>query len=133
MGNIPYILLGAAFMALGGISLAKGNKIGKKRSACTEGSIIEVKEELISKTDKAGSGERHRYTPIFGYSVEGRDYTCRGVYAYDDKKRFKAGDKVQIWYDPLNPKNAGIKEEQKGRGKTGVEMIVFGGLLSVLA
>ncbi len=130
---LPYFLLGLAFVAIGITSLAKGSKGKSRRSACVMGSIINVEEKLDIRTDKAGEARRYRYIPTFGYQVNGRSYTCGGVYAYDAKRRFQVGDTAQIWYDPRNPGDAAPQEAAKAKGKTGVVFILIGVALCVLA
>jgi len=130
---LPYFLLGLVFVAIGVISLVKGSKGKSRRTACVMGSIINVEEKLDIRTDKAGEARRYRYIPTFGYRVNGQNYTCSGVYAYDAKRRFQVGDAAQIWYDPCNPADAAPQEAAKAKSKTGVVFILIGVALCVLA
>lgn len=130
---LPYFLLGLAFVAIGIITLVKGSKGKSRRSGCVMGSIINVEEKLDIRTDKPGEARRYRYIPTFGYQVAGQSYTCKGVFAYDAKRRFRVGDAEQIWYDPRNPGDAAPQEAAKAKGKTGVVFILIGVAFCVLA
>lgn len=130
---LPYFALGLALIAIGVLSLVKGKK---KRSRCTASAIAtitDVAETLDIRTDNAGEARRYKYTPTYSYQVNGQSFAFRGVYAYDNKKKFRVGDTAQLYYDPANPQDATTQAAAGGKSKAGVVLIILGIAACVLA
>lgn len=130
---IPYFLLGALFIVIGIVMLINSAKKNNLRRGSTVAIIIDVLEKLDIRTDNAGEARRYRYIPTYSYKVNGRNYMWKGVYAYDNKNKFRIGDTVRIYYDPNNPQDAATDESKGAKNKTGIVFMIIGIGLCVLA
>ena len=93
-----FLLLGMVFMGLG---IGIKSVIDKKAAACTsrtEAVVAEINREVNLS---AGGDSYRSWFPVFSYRVNGEEITVRSKIG-SEKKKFEAGQKVELFYNPDN-------------------------------
>ena len=91
---IPVGLIAIAF----GIVMLVIN-IGNQNYIKIEATVTSVKEEQDITTDGDGNHTATIYNATVNYTVDGKEYTGK----LDNVSKCKAGDKMDIYYNPENP------------------------------
>lgn len=121
---LAYAILGLALIAVGIIAIVNNNRKKSRCTACVPATIIRVDWER-SDDENAGTSQMYNYMPVYGYSVNGRNYTWKGVYS-KNKNQYHVGDVAQLWYNPQKPFEAATDSSKRGTIKIGIFLIIAG-------
>ncbi len=130
MGLKGILLIAAGILCLVGALIIYLGIMKKKR--CTEpgiATIVDIKRK--EDTDKKGNTS-FRYRPVLEFKVGTQTYKKAAGVSSDKRKAYKVGDRVNIKFNPLKPKEFMTGKQKTGAFK-GVIVIAAAVLLAVLA
>ena len=126
---MPFILIVLFCGLFVGVGIYEWRKQNTRKEICTAQVFGRVTE--INKREELDEGVRRvRYSPVFAYTVNGYEYRKESN-ASSSFCRWKPGDEVTVFYDPIDPQDSYVLEDKAGN-LTGVLFAVFGALGIIL-
>ncbi len=116
--NVPVLVaVGVLLLILGGmfwlVVTITSRYYGELYLKCTHtatGVVIGVTEGLKLRN----LGNIKSFYPLYRYTVEGKDYQCRGNKAFHKKEKVDQSD-ATIYYDPQNPASSYLDRQTNDR------------------
>lgn len=109
-GKLLPCFFGLTFLVCGILAVIKGAENNSRNDICLTANVVDYE---VNKTEVQDSGENveesNTYSPVFEYSLNGREYKTVSSVGYREKK-FGIGERVDITVDPETPENIHIKE-----------------------
>lgn len=99
-----FLLFGVIFTI---VSSAIGKKTQKDREVCTsrtEGVVVDVLKESVAEMHDTSDIPSYSYFPVVEYKAGSGTIRKRDFFG-GKKDDFAIGDKVTVFYDPLNPEH----------------------------
>lgn len=118
-------LLGFIFLAIGIVGLALNASV---KTRCTEQITADIIDVFV-QTERKG---KKTYFPVYKYWYEGNEYRKKSNVGFSTPK-YKAGDQVDIYIDPNEPKTIYSPKDMKGLKIALIISIVVGVIVISLA
>lgn len=93
----------------------------------TEATVV----KLVDKKQYVRGRTVHLITPVFGYSVDSKEYTVKADFSVSSEKKFYVGKKVTVYLDPKHPE-AVRYGHYVGYGLAGLILLALGAFVIVL-
>ena len=127
---MPFILIVLFCGLFVCVGIYQWRKQNTRKEICTAQVFGRVAE--INKREEVDEeGRSVTYSPVFAYTVNGYEYR-REFKAASSFCRWKLGDEVTVFYDPIDPQDSYVLEDKAGN-LTGVLFAFFGALGIILA
>lgn len=113
-----------------GVGIYQWHKQANRKEICTA-QIFGRVVEIVRHEETDHEGRSVTYTPVFAYTVAGYEYRKTST-ASSSFCRFKQGDEVTVYYDPIDPQDSYVLEDRAGN-LVGPLFAAFGALGIILA
>lgn len=113
-----------------GVGIYQWRKQVNRKEICTAQVFGRV-AEIIRHEETDHDGRSVTYSPVFAYTVAGYEYRKTSK-ASSSFCRFKQGDEVTVYYDPIDPQDSYVLEDREGN-RAGILFAAVGALGMILA
>lgn len=127
-----YFALGLAVIVCGILLLRRAGKMKRSCTASTTAQIVSVEHQRTASSQTASGSDRVQYTPVYRYDAGGVLLHKRGRHYSYNRKQFRVGETVVLFYNPQNPEEFYVPKMDK-MSRFGVIVMLAGVFFCVIA
>ena len=110
-----------------------GKKLAKKCVGSCMAEVVDMRRSATSDHMHDSPGIHYMYFPKFKYIVDGKEYKAETTMGKELNKVPQIGERVNIFYNPVNPKEIMVPGDDKLFNIVSVVMLITGIVIITIA
>ena len=110
-----------------------GKKLAKNCVGSCMAEVVDMKRRAGSDHMNDSPGIHYSYFPVFKYIVDGKEYKAETTMGKELNKVPQIGERINIFYNPVNPKEILVPGDDKLFKIVSVVMLITGIVLTIAA